>query len=179
MNDSAEAKVMYTQFQRFDHGTRFYWIWGIMGGVASAGSIALGYHARRMLAAGNSRGYGLLALILLLLLFMVVVPPITGFVTEVRRDGLYVRIWPALRTRGMPRGPYRIPLEGLVCTEVRIYEPSWAAGGKTMDCFVARGHRGVYFEFRDGRRLFLGSQEPDELVRWIESGWVPPIESRQ
>ncbi len=162
------AKEHFKEFQRFDRGTRFHWVWGMTLAVALGAAAVLGFYARRLLAAGHSKGWGLLAAGILVIVYSGVVPAITGFVTEVREDGLYWRIWPNIRSRGMPRGPRKIPLDDLVHYAVSTYSPAWQADGKVMDCLVTKGQRGVFFAFGDGTKLFLGSQKPEELARWVQ-----------
>jgi hypothetical protein len=91
-------------------------------------------------------------------------------VTEVRTNGVYVRLAP------IQRSFRRIDSE--VIDEVRTAEYSastyggwhWglrtAPGGNTV--YRLRGRRGVELVESDGTKTFIGSQQPDELRAAIE-----------
>ena len=83
--------------------------------------------------------------------------------TEVRKNGLYIRFFPFHLCFK------RIPLEKLKKHAVRTYSPiteyggwgiKWGSGGKAYN---VSGNRGVQLEFTDGKRLLIGSQKPEQL----------------
>ncbi len=87
--------------------------------------------------------------------------------TEVRSDGLYVRLFPLhLSFR-------RITYERLAKYEVQTYRPirdyggwgiRYGCGGKAYN---VSGNRGVMLELLDGERLLIGSQKPEDLSNAI------------
>lgn len=88
--------------------------------------------------------------------------------TEVRTDGLYVRLHP------FQREPRHIPLSTISEFEATRYSASdhsgWHWGMRvTPDGIVYRlaGDAGVQLQLKDGRRVFIGSQRADALERAI------------
>jgi len=87
--------------------------------------------------------------------------------TEVRRDGLYIRFFPAhLSFR-------RIPLEDLTQFEARAYSPlkeygGWGIkGGRKGRAYNVSGDRGVRLDYADDRHILIGWQRADELAEAI------------
>jgi hypothetical protein len=93
---------------------------------------------------------------------------ITGLITEVRGDGIYIRFIPFhFKFRTMP-------FEAIQTYEVRTYRPlreyggwgiRYGAGGKAYN---VSGNRGVQLVLLSGRKILLGSQKPEELVLAID-----------
>lgn len=88
--------------------------------------------------------------------------------TEVRADGLYVRMFPLMRERCLHWHEIR-------SVEPRTYRPLLEYGGWGLRCgrggsraYNVRGNRGVQLELTSGERLLIGSQRADELARAIE-----------
>lgn len=91
----------------------------------------------------------------------------TGFllrlrlVTEVRSDGIHVRLWPFTQRRIAPGEIAAV----WACT----YRPLLEYGGWGIRygwrgmAYNARGNRGVQLVLDSGKRLLLGSQQPEEL----------------
>lgn len=82
-------------------------------------------------------------------------------VTEVRDDGLYVRLFPL---------PFRhFALETIASYQVRTYRPIREYGGWGLRsgfsgaAYNARGNRGVQLVLVSGRRVLIGSQQPEAL----------------
>lgn len=82
-------------------------------------------------------------------------------VTEVRDDGLYVRLFPL---------PFRhIAWDKIKSHRVRTYHPLLEYGGWGIrfgisgKAYNARGNRGVQLVLRSGRRVLIGSQMPESL----------------
>lgn len=94
---------------------------------------------------------------------------VANMVTEVREDGIYVRLFPFHRTFR------RLPFETLKSYEVRTYDPIGEYGGwgirgfRGNMAYNVRGNQGVQLEFQDGRRLLIGSQKPEELCMAIDT----------
>lgn len=94
------------------------------------------------------------------------VPALLGFVfaleTQVEGNELRVRLVPL---------PFRrIPLADVASAEVRTYRPLREYGGwgirwgRAGMAYNARGNRGVQLVLKDGRRVLIGSQEPERLL---------------
>lgn len=89
-------------------------------------------------------------------------------ITEVRNDGLYVRL--------IPFNFRRIPFEDIASATVRRYRPILEYGGwgirygpKGM-AYNASGDRGVQLVLHNGQHILIGSQQPEELLIAIEQG---------
>jgi hypothetical protein len=89
--------------------------------------------------------------------------------TEVRLEGIYVRFFPLWVRQ-------TIPFNQITRYEARRYRPILEYGGWGVrygwrsKAYNVRGNRGVQLELRDGQRLLIGSQRPEELARAIEVG---------
>ena len=84
-------------------------------------------------------------------------------ITEVRNNGLYIRFFPLHLTFK------KIPIDKETKHYVRTYRPvteyggwgiKWGPGGKTYN---VSGDRGVQLEFKNKKRLLIGSQKPEQL----------------
>lgn len=112
-------------------------------------------------------------MLLLLLVFGVLFPVYFHYikmVTEVRKDGLYVRFYP------FHRSFKRFPFEIIQNYEVLTYNPIRDYGGWGIrhgfkgNAYNMAGNRGVLFEFADGKKvkkLMIGSQIPEKLSEAI------------
>ncbi|WP_340098615.1 hypothetical protein [Salinibaculum salinum] len=100
------------------------------------------------------------------------------FVTEVRTDGLYLKLWPLhLSFRHVP------------CTEMRSHEPTsfspvgeyggigvrhnptfyrWGVSFEEPKAYIADGGEGTRIERADSRPLVVGTQQPQELHAALE-----------
>ncbi len=89
-------------------------------------------------------------------------------ITEVRKDGIYIRFFPFSR---------KILFPGLKSYVARTYRPIGEYGGWGVRCnwggkgmaYNVSGNRGVQLELTSGKRILVGSQKPDELVRAIRA----------
>ena len=97
----------------------------------------------------------------------------TKLITEVRRDGLYIRYVP------FHRSFRRIPLENVVRCESRTYRPireyggwgiRWARKGRAYN---VTGNRGVRIDYADGRHILIGSHKADELAEAVRQRLSP------
>ena len=108
-------------------------------------------------------------MLVLLLVFGVLFPLFVNslkMITEVRKDGLYVRFRPF-------HFSFRFfPIKTIRSYEVRTYRPIRDYGGWGIryglkgDAYNAKGNRGVLFEFAEGskiKKLMIGSQVPEKL----------------
>lgn len=89
---------------------------------------------------------------------------------EVRRDGLFVQLFPIHL-----RKPKRIPLERMTVCEAVRYRPIRDYGGwgirysRLGNAYNLRGDRGVRISFADRKPLLIGSQRPEELAAAIKA----------
>jgi len=110
---------------------------------------------------------GIVAPITIVALFLV-----TNLETEVRSDCLRVRLFPFhIRHR-------EIPAEDLSECYARTYKPIREYGGWGIRCgfrkgigraYNMKGSQGVQLVFKDGKKLLIGSQNPDQLAEAINS----------
>jgi len=88
-------------------------------------------------------------------------------ITEVRSEGLYIRFVPFVRQL--------IPYGDIKTCEARTYSPIGEYGGWGMrwgrsgKAYNISGNRGVQLEFKDGKRLLIGSQRAEELAQAIQA----------
>lgn len=93
----------------------------------------------------------------------------SGLVTEVRRDGLFVRFIP------FHFKFHRIPLDDAETIEAKTYRPVLDYGGWGIrvgfkkKAYNVYGSRGVEIRFGNGRKLLIGSQRPEELEKQIKA----------
>lgn len=91
-------------------------------------------------------------------------------VTEVRSDGVHVRLFPIVHRK--------IPFETIQKCEVRSYSPLMEYGGwgvrwnpaKGM-AYNVSGNQGVQLELSNRKRVLIGSQRPEELAQAIQE-WL-------
>ncbi|MBC7185845.1 MAG: hypothetical protein H5U38_02315 [Calditrichaeota bacterium] len=92
----------------------------------------------------------------------------TRLITEVRSDGLYIRFVP------FHRKFKRLPYSELARFEACTYRPILEYGGwgirygRNGMAYNVSGNRGVQLEFTNGKRLLIGSQQPEVIVRAME-----------
>jgi len=90
-------------------------------------------------------------------------------ITEVRKDGLFVRFVP------FHLSFHKIPLENLEQCEARHYRPIREYGGWGIrfawkgKAYNVSGDLGVRLDYSTGRHLLIGSQRPEELAQAIAS----------
>jgi hypothetical protein len=143
-----EKTPLFREVQRF----RQPWIWTLLGGI------------------------GLLVLVLGPISWggLVVVGAVAGLVyslrltTEVRADGIYLKMWPLHRS-------FRcIPWSEIEQYEARQYRPLREFGGWGIRwtpgklAYNVRGNRGVWIERTNERGVLVGSQHPEEFVEAID-----------
>lgn len=81
-----------------------------------------------------------------------------------------------LSVRLTPFPARRIALSDVTRAEVRTYRPIREYGGwgirwgRDGMAYNARGNRGVQLELKDGRRVLIGSQEPERLLAAMRPG---------
>jgi hypothetical protein len=86
-------------------------------------------------------------------------------ITEVRKDGLYVRFFPFHQTF------QHIRFDSIASATTRVYSPIGEYGGWGIRyglggvgrAYNAKGDEGVQLVFKDGQKLLIGSQRAEEL----------------
>ncbi len=113
------------------------------------------------------------AMIILWLIFGILFPIFfykLKLTTEVRKKGIYIRFFPLQLTFK------RIAIEKLKKYEIRTYNPILEYGGwgirygRKGKAYNVSGNIGIQLEFKNGKRLLIGSQKPEEFYRGIEMG---------
>jgi len=90
-------------------------------------------------------------------------------VTEVRNDGLYVRLFP------LQFHTHEISYEEIKTYDIRTYSALKEYGGYGIrygvkgKAYNVSGNRGIQIEFLDGKRLLIGTQRPEEFRQALES----------
>ncbi|MDI6783925.1 MAG: DUF6141 family protein, partial [bacterium] len=88
--------------------------------------------------------------------------------TEVHEDGIYIRFEPFVRKK--------ILFSEMKQYTARTYRPIREYGGWGIrygwkgTAYNVSGNRGVQLELNNGKRILIGSQRPEELVRAIKAG---------
>jgi hypothetical protein len=157
---------VYREEQRF----RQSWVWGIVFVVAALGwwsfiqQIVLG----KPFGENPAPDWG----VWLLWLFIGIGLPVLFFlirlVLEVTTDAVVIRYRPLTKRR--------IPLADIEQAKVRTYNAikeygGWGIKGWSLKnvAYNVSGDQGVELTLRDGRRVMLGSQRPEELAQAIET----------
>ena len=143
-----EGDPRFREVQRF----RQPWIWVLLGGVSLL-MIAFG-----PISWGGLVVVGAVAMLLYSL----------RLETEVRADGIYLKMWP------LHRSVRRIPWSEIERYESTQYSPLQEFGGWGIRwtpgklAYNVSGDRGIRIERTTGRVVLVGSQRPEELVRAID-----------
>jgi hypothetical protein len=158
--------VFFREEQRFNQ----WWLW-LLVLVPTA---MVWYGAIQQLIFGKAFGDNPTSdtgISIILVLFGVLLPLFMyslKLVTEVRQDGLYVRFYP------FHLSFKRYQYESINSYKVREYSPLKEYGGwgiryglKGM-AYNVSGNLGVQLEFKGGKSLLIGSQKPEELVRYMQ-----------
>ena len=156
----------YQEFQRF---SSLVWVWFVILPIAGF----IWYAAYQRLIAGQSVGTQPapdLMLALLWLAFGIAMPLLFFFGcmhTEVRADGIHLQGFP------LPFCARHIDYSEIETYEPRQYRPlrdfsGWGVRfGRGGMAYTVSGSQGVQFVLKNGRRLLIGSQHPDQLVEAI------------
>ncbi|WP_233204101.1 hypothetical protein [Halegenticoccus soli] len=91
--------------------------------------------------------------------------------TEVRADGIYLKMWP------LHRSFRRISWAEIGRYEPRRYRPLREFGGWGIRwvpgklAYNVSGNRGIWIERTNGRTILIGSQDTEEFVRAIDEAF--------
>lgn len=166
LNDNSTDSVVFREVQKFHQ----LWLLLIIGLVALVGWIGF----IQQIIFGNDFGDNPApdVVIIILWLGLGILFPLfwynLGLTTEVTSTTLTLRFKPLL-TR-------HIALSEIKTFEACTYRPLWEYGGwgirwagpKRM-AYNVSGNRGVQLELNDGRRILVGSQQPEALEQAIAS----------
>lgn len=159
--------VLFREVQRF----RQWWLWLI---VLSAPGVCV-YALIQQMVFDEPFGdepvsdAGLIVITIAFGLTLPLLFYVINLTTEVRRDGLYVRYFPF-----HPRF-HRIAFDTISRYEARTYSPLKEFGGwgirwgKASKAYNVSGNHGVQLEFKNGKKLLIGSQRADEFARAMET----------
>jgi len=143
-----EETPRFREVQRF----RQPWIWALLGGLALL-----------MLVLGPISWGGLVIVGAVAALFYSL-----RLQTEVRADGIYIKMWP------LHRSSRRISWSEIKRYESKRYKPIREFGGWGIRwmpgklAYNVHGNRGVWIERINGQAVLVGSQHPEELVKAID-----------
>lgn len=165
MITTEKTDVIFKEVQRFGLWIRLFLVF-LMVAVAVIECFVL----KSMLAKPNPPGSGSVAVLVILGICSPLVLCVlfwgVKLETEVRSDGLYIRFFP------FHFSFKKIPLEDLHEYYARTYQPIMECGGWGIrysfgfksKVYNTSGNRGVQLIFKNGKKLLLGSQKPDEFV---------------
>jgi hypothetical protein len=172
--NTIQSNAIFREEQRFHQP----WLW-ILITISSILLIGIfGYGMYKQLLLGEPWGTNPMSNTLLLILgpiYMLLGAALyilfrtTRLVTEVRSDGLYVRFIPFhfsfKRFRFDEIEEYNVmtyrPIRDFGGWGIRLGRRGWA--------YNVSGNKGVYFVFRTGKKLMIGSQKPEEFARAVDS----------
>ena len=167
MNQENKQTPIYREVQKF----RQVWIWVVVLAIAGL----QWYAAVEQLLLKRPFGDNPIPDILLavyLVIFGIAMPTLFFFsqlVTEVRDDGIYIRFFP------FHKAFRRIAFTEVKQCKVRTYHPirEYGGWGIRVRCkgkaYNVSGNRGVQIELLNGKRLLIGSQRAEELLRAIQA----------
>lgn len=147
-----DADPAYREVQRF----RQWWIWTLLGSIALL-----------VLVLGPVSVVGLA-----LVGTIAAVVYSIRLTTEVRNDGIYIKMWPLHQTFR------RISWSEIERYEVKTYNPirefggwgiRWAPGEMAYN---VSGNRGVWIQCKNGRTILIGSQRAEDFIRAIDEKYT-------
>ena len=161
-----EGSVLYEETQHFGRPIMAMALISMVGLIIS-GVVLIGKQTAQGAGPIPMEALARLVAPFLLVLAAVVLPLLFRIETQVRTRGLYLRLKPF---------PWRhVHPHEMTAHEVATFRPVRDCGGygvhknfftKTT-CYNARGNQGVRIQLADGRRLIIGSQNPDRLAAAI------------
>jgi len=149
-----ETQVHYRETQTFDQP----WLWGLLGGQALVVLLR---------AARGKRSARETVPALVPVLAAAALARTATLYTEVRDDGIYVKFGP------FHRSFRRVPFSDLADVQSMGYSPlrygGWGIRWRPSEmAYTASGTTGVRFERSDGTSVFVGSENPDELLAAVQ-----------
>ncbi|RXK49738.1 DUF6141 family protein [Aquirufa rosea] len=166
----SEEQILFTETQRF----RKWWIWLILLGVFS--SVALG--AYRQIQMGIKMGdrpmsdEGIVSLVISII-FIIVLFYVIKLETKITSDGIYLRFFPF-------HWQFKYyPFENMEKVYVRKYSALLEYGGWGIrygifgsgKAFNVSGNQGLQMEMKQGRKVLIGTNKPEELSQILSTVW--------
>lgn len=167
MNPSLQDSVYFREEQKFHQP----WIWTLLMVMTLAAVILFGYGMIKQLVFGQPWGDRPMSdsalaivgpLVILFTIGMTYLFLKLKLVTEVRDEGLYIRFFPLSRQI--------IRYENIEESDVRTYRPLKEYGGwgirygRKGKAYNVSGNRGVQLKLSGGKKLLIGSQQPEKLA---------------
>ncbi len=160
------GRVLFREEQRF----RQPWLWALVLAIVTFVWYSFLVHMFLHRPVGQSATADVVLVVFWLLFGVGLLALIwwTRLVTEVRNDGLYVRLIPFHRR--WQKVPYAQVVRFEACTynPIRDYGGGGIRYGRKGKAYNVSGNRGVQLELAGGRRLLIGSQQPEAIVRAME-----------
>ena len=158
------AALLFEETQRFTQP----WLWLLLIGVAVAVWLGVYQSAGPGQPGGQDSGAGYRLAPILTVVAVPVFFAVMHLRTEVRLDGLYVRFFPLhLRFRSWR-------YDEIESAEPRTYAPIREFGGWGIRrgrkgwAYNVRGKQGVQLTMTTGKRILIGTQQPDRLSAAIQ-----------
>jgi hypothetical protein len=162
-----EKRLLFQEVQKFPLWLRLVIVAGILPMVSVCWFV--------LTETASEHAPGGAFIIFFCLVFMVILPVAIAALflmlkleTQVRRDGLYVRFFPIhIRYRKFER---EVLFEYFSTTysPIREYGGWGIRFGAKGKAYNVSGSQGVQLVFKDGKRLLIGSQQPDKLGEAME-----------
>ncbi|HEX8439749.1 hypothetical protein [Archangium sp.] len=152
-------KILYEETQRF----RQPWIWVLLVCSMLIPLLSIGM---QLVVERDAELAGVFAGVLVLGLLPLALFAYMKLVVRVEGGSLSIRFVPFLRKH--------YPLQDVSRWEVCDFRPLSDYGGWGIRrgrggwAYTVSGNRGVQLEFRDGRKLLVGSQHPEKLIAALE-----------
>jgi hypothetical protein len=165
--DEYRHQALYRETQRFGQA----WIVLIVGGIAAM----MWFAAFQQFVIGKPFGDNPapdIVLVITLGIFGILFPVFfftMKLVTEVREDGIYVKFF------GFHRKWHRFGFEDMERCWARTYSPLLEYGGwgirigKKGRAYNVSGKQGIQIVFREGKRLLIGTQNPEQFITTVYS----------
>ena len=167
MNPSLQDPDYFREAQKFQQP----WIWTLLMVMTLAAVVCFGYGMIKQLGFGQPWGDRPMSDTALAIVGPLVIFFTMGItylfdklklIVEVRDDGLYIRFFPLSRQI--------IRYENIEKSYVRTYRPLKEYGGwgirygRKGKAYNVSGNRGVQLKLSGGKRLLIGSQQPEKLA---------------
>lgn len=157
-----DKEILFTESQRF----RQWWLWLILLGVNGLFFFLIYQQIVEGQAMGNSpmSDTGLLIVGALLLLMLALFASLR-LDTVIKKDGIHVRFFP------FHLGFKHHAWDTLHRAYIREYSAIWEYGGwglriglyKRGAAYIVAGSMGLQLEFTSGKKLLIGTHQPEEL----------------
>ncbi|MEI7556761.1 DUF6141 family protein [Candidatus Chlorohelix sp.] len=165
---TGDNPVKFCEVQRFMQ----WWIWLLLGAIAAMMWV-MAFVQMVLGIKFGSKPVPDFILVALWLIFGIAFPYFflsNRLIIEVRGDGIYYR-FTSLQFRFR-----QVQFDELAAAQLRQYHPLREYGGwgirlgKGSIAYNVTGNRGVLLELVNGKKILLGSQQPEKLLQAIEQG---------